>query len=340
MSGERGAYVRVGLLILGGLALLAGFIIFLGGNTLGEGQQFETYFKESVQGLDSGAAVKYRGVTIGRVDKLGLVSAAYPVGGPADMRQPIYRLVYVRFAIDKRLLGAVPRTRVEVAEGLRVRLSPQGITGLYYLELDFVNPKDFPPLTVPWTPKAAYIPSVPSTLAQVQDAAQVLLRRLDQADLPGLLTSIKGLITELRGELVSGDLHTALAAATKLLAAVTRAVGRADIAGLSTRLKTTLSAVDTLAGGKRTMALIASAGAAAHQLALLTAHLAPLVAALQGLAGRANTTLAGLDAELAPTLRDLRATAAALRETSANLSRYPAGTLLGAPPPRDLGPAR
>ena len=75
-----GIYLRVGLLILGGLALLVAMIWFLGGARISSGTLYESYFSELVQGLEVGAAVKYRGVTIGRVSEIGLVSAAYGQG--------------------------------------------------------------------------------------------------------------------------------------------------------------------------------------------------------------------------------------------------------------------
>src|ERR1700688_1749187 len=91
-------YLRVGLLIVAGLVLLVALIWFLGGGQIRHGTVFESYFSESVQGLEVGAAVKYRGVTIGRVTALGLVSAEY--GEDESMidreRQP-YRLVFVRY---------------------------------------------------------------------------------------------------------------------------------------------------------------------------------------------------------------------------------------------------
>ena len=77
MNEARGAFLRVGLLVLGGLALVIGLVWFFGGSTLSHGTLFETYFGESVQGLEVGAPVKYRGVTVGRVTDLGLVAAEY-----------------------------------------------------------------------------------------------------------------------------------------------------------------------------------------------------------------------------------------------------------------------
>ena len=64
-------------MVLGSLLLLVGLVLALTGDRWHEGQAYETYFSESVQGLDVGAPVKYRGVTLGRVSHIGLVSAEY-----------------------------------------------------------------------------------------------------------------------------------------------------------------------------------------------------------------------------------------------------------------------
>ena len=127
----------------------------MAGDGSAHGTLFESYFSESVQGLEVGAAVKYRGVTIGRVTDIGLVSAEYRRGAAdVDVEATTYRLVFVRFVVDTAKIGKMPDTAAAVARGLRTRLPSQGITGLSYLELDFVDPARYPALAVPWQPKA------------------------------------------------------------------------------------------------------------------------------------------------------------------------------------------
>ena len=138
--GARGVYLRVGLLIVGGVLLLVALIWFLAGGQISQGTVLESYFSESVQGLEVGAAVKYRGVTIGRVNEIGLVSAEYGASQPMDLESQTYRLVFVRYVVDTAKIGQMPDVNSAVALGLRIRLASQGITGLSYLELDFVDP--------------------------------------------------------------------------------------------------------------------------------------------------------------------------------------------------------
>ena len=335
----RALYVRVGVLIVGGGVLLIALIWFLGGNEIRRGRLFESYFRESVQGLEVGAPVKYRGVTIGRVTNIGLVSAEYAGGTQApDLTRQTYRLVFVRFEVDTSKIGPVPETSQAVELGLRARLASQGITGLSYLELDFVNPARYPAQEVPWTPKAEYIPSMPSTLTQVQDAATELLQRLNRIDLDKLSTELGGLLTDVRAELKQGDVHTTLLAATTLLTDLDHSVQAADLPGLTADLKRTSGSLRDTVGGEQTQKLLGNAALAADRMATAAGKLSPLIASLQATALRANNGTADLEQGLVPLLQDLTAAAQNLRETTEALRRYPAG-VLSAPPPRSGGGA-
>ncbi|MFC7554196.1 MlaD family protein [Pseudoroseomonas wenyumeiae] len=177
MPSSRRLYVRVGALLLVGLALGLGFLFFLTAGQVGKSAEiFETYFDESVTGLEPGAPVRYRGVRIGQVTEIGLVNAAYDLDNRSQAAAA-FQLVFVRMALDPKrtMLSNAEAAQRAVQNGLRARLSSQGLTGVSYIELDFVDPERFPPRTVPWTPAYPVIPSMPSTVAQVQDAAEQVL---------------------------------------------------------------------------------------------------------------------------------------------------------------------
>jgi paraquat-inducible protein B len=334
-----GLYLRVGLLIVGGIALLFGLIWFLGGGEISHGSLYESYFSESVQGLEVGATVKYRGVTIGRVTAVGLVSAEYGEDASLDRERNIYRLVFVRYVVDTKRIGRMPDTQTAVALGLRARLASQGITGLSYLELDFVDPSRYPALNVPWTPKAEYIPSMPSTFSQVQDAAQQVLARLNRVDFDALVAQLTGVLTDLRSELTTGDVHNTLAEAATLLRTTTETVRAADLPGLTADLKRTSGSLRDTLQGEQMQKLIANASLAAERLASAEIRLPALIASLQATAQRAGNGTADLQQGLIPLLRDMQATAQNLREVTDSLRRYPA-QVFAQPPPRTTEPAR
>ena len=331
----RGTYLRVGVLLLAGLALLVAAVLFLGGNQIRGGRPYETYFRDSVQGLDVGAPVKYRGVTIGSVTQIGLSGAEYGRGAPDEVRRATFQTVFVRFEVDTRRVGTAP-TEATVGEGLRARIAPQGLTGQSYLELDFPRNDRFPVLEVPWTPRYTYIPSIPSTLSQVQDAATSLLAKFNQVDIAGLTNGVLGLVTALQGELKDGDAHVLLAQATATLKTLQGALADADVPGLSAELRQTLASARTLAQGPQTRDLLRSATAATDKLALAAAKLPQLIASLDAVSRRADTGSADLEAGLVPLLRDARTAVAALRQTSEELRRDPAQAVFGGAPPRSL----
>lgn len=335
-----GLYFRIGLLILGGIVLLIAMVWFLAGAQINHGIFFESYFQESVQGLEVGAPVKYRGVTLGRVTEIGLVSAEYGEGEPVDIRRQTYRLVFVRGIIDTEKLGPVPSPETAVQNGLRARLSSQGLTGLTYIELDFVSPKQYPPLEVPWTPKAVYIPSVLSTFTHLQDAAEQLLSALNRADLENLANQATGLLTDLRADLASGDVHHTLVAATALLDAARDAVQAADLPGLSADMKRTSEALRDTVQGPQVQKLLANADAAAGHLAVAAARLPLMIATLQATARRADNSTADVEQSLVPVLRDVQTATANLRELTEALRRNPAEAVFGGPPPRTTEPGR
>lgn len=335
MIGSRAAFLRVGLLVVVGIAGAVGLAFFLGGNRIREGATFETYFAESVQGLDVGAPVKFRGVTLGQVTEIGLVSSIYMQNEPRDARRPTFRLVYVRYIIDLARIGPAPDFEPAVKAGLRARLAAQGITGLAYIELDFVDPKRFPIPTVPWTPVDDLIPSVPSTLTQVQDAAQALLAKINAVDIVGLGAAAQAVLGDLHLQLTDGDAKQALAAAAALMQTARAQVERADLPGLVAELRAATAAARGVIDGPRSRELLANAARAADRLADAAAKLPALIAALDATARRTNAGVTDLQAELLPVLRDTRAAAANLRDTTEALRRYPAGVLLGGPPPRE-----
>ena len=339
-----GTYFRVGLLLIVGIGGAIALVLFLGRDTVRNGVEYETYFRESVQGLEVGAGVKYRGVQLGQIKEISLVSAVYLRDMPPNLSRQATRQVLVRFVIDPKKLGNVPDPATAVKLGLRTRLASQGITGLVYVELDFVDPELFPVPQVPWTPLFPYVPSVPSTITQVQDALQGLMRNLQTVDLGKLIASVQAVLDDLHGQLSTGDTHAALADAAGLMKELRGDVEGADIAGLLKELRVTVedahATVASLRGtfdGKATKNLLASGTQAADQLSAATAKLPALIAALEAATRRTDAGVSDVQAGLIPVLRDARAAAANLRETSEALRRYPAGSVFGGPPPRAVG---
>ncbi len=309
-------------------------VLFLSGSQIRHAKPYETYFRDSVQGLDVGAPVKYRGVAIGAVTEVGLVSAAYGRDEPDAIRRTTFRTVFVRFEIDVSRVGEAPNAD-SVARGLRARIAPQGLTGLSYVELDFTNPAQFPPLDVPWTPRYDYIPSVPVDAepgagcghrAAGQDPAGRHQRPGERRAGPDHGTA-RHPAWRRRGQAAgAGHRHAAHAAIGRIRTPTCRR--------LTAELRQTLASARTLAQGPQTQQLLRSATAATDKLTQAVARLPQLIASLDAVAQRADSGSADLEAGLVPLLRDARTTVAALRQTSEALRRDPGQVVLGGAPPR------
>lgn len=353
MADSRRLQLRVGLLVVVGLALAVGFTLFFTASRLRSSDLiFETYIRESVQGLDVGAPVRYRGVSIGRVTFIGLVSAEYrrPEGEPFI---GAFQLVLVRFAVDENRLGDVPSMQEAVKLGLRARIAAQGITGVNYLELDFVNPERYPPMDVPWGPEYPYVPAIPSTVAQVTSVAEDLLQRLKDADLPELVANLGRLIEDVRGELNGGDVQRVLVDAAALLQTLRRSTEGADLPQLAAELRalatefrgaaaearSAMTEAQGLFAGRETKQTLANVAAASAELRAAMQKLPGSLTQIEQTLRTARGTTTDLQAELVPLLRDLRATVSNLRETTEALRRSPSQTIFGAPPPQP-GPRR
>ncbi len=337
----RSLYFRVGALVVVGAAVAVGFVLFLtSGSLRGERAIFETYVGESIAGLDVGAAVRFRGVPVGRVTELGLVSVVYG----AVSRNPddtTARLVLVRFAVDPERYGSVNVTQA-VAAGLRVRVASAGVTGLAYLEVDFVaDPTRFPVIEVPWTPRYPVIPSVPSTITQVTSAAERVMTQLADLDLRALVGAATELVEGLRNQVGGeGDLGTTLREAAATMVALRNAIEGADLAATVRELREAASRIG--AAGESAQALLASPeitgaaasiGQAANDLRASVARLPAVIASLELALRTVRGTTGDAQADLGPLLRDLRATASSLRDTAEALRRSPSQSLFGAPPP-------
>jgi len=221
-------YFKLGMFVISAVSLLILALIAFGLGSLRKDKvMLETYFNESVQGIDVGSPLKFKGVKIGSIERVRFVFNKYH-----NIKDVPFRYVLVEMALDPHaplttsenanLREALAR---EVEGGLRIRIAPQGLTGTAYLEMDYVKSGANKPLPIDWTPEYPYVPSTPSTIARLEETFETfskLLRRIDEAgvdqavaninsllvvlreavkdaNVPGLTGNVNSLITDLRG---------------------------------------------------------------------------------------------------------------------------------------------
>ncbi|MEP7063449.1 MAG: MlaD family protein [Betaproteobacteria bacterium] len=344
---QQANYFKLGLFVIGAIA--AGVVGLL---AIGSGRWFvnkitiETYFNESVQGLDIGSKMKYRGVVIGEVTAIGFTYNVYQQEMPMTQRA---RYVMVEAQLQPRLVGGRAaagdltnpgNAAMEVARGLRVRLAPQGITGTNYLEVDYVDPPP-PVLPIQWQPTSIYIPSSPSTVTAFVNAAQEIIERLHRLDIEGTVNNLNTLLVTANsriGALDTADLgKRATTTLGKLDSALDGLQARqlseeakslmADLRATNTELRKTL-------GNPALQKLPEDASAAINSVRTLVSDpkIASSIAHLERSLTRLDRIVGGGESDLTTTIDNLRRITDNLRDLTEDAKRYPSNLLFGQPP--------
>lgn len=220
-------YFRIGVFVAGGIAILvAALLVFGAGQFFRPKITVETYIKGTVQGIDVGSPVKFRGVLIGKVTKIGLAFTEY------DLKETdgLYNYVVLFMEINREVFpnmfteDLTPLLNRGIEQGLRVRIEPQGITGLNYLEVDYYNPTRFPALWPPWKPHFYYIPSAPGELTSFLDSINGILHEVEKLNIGGisesgteLLQNLNKAVVGAQVDKVSSDLQTLIHDANGIL---------------------------------------------------------------------------------------------------------------------------
>jgi len=160
----------IGLFVTVGVVIGVAAIVWVGASKYFEnGKLYVTYFDESVQGLQVDSRVKYRGVDIGKVQRIGVA--------------PDRRLVEVVMKID--LSG-------ETVQNVVTQLRAAGITGIVFIELDRRNVED--PILVPPAGMETRYPVIASQLSQSKQmitSVDRIMSRIEQVDLKGISDQLK-----------------------------------------------------------------------------------------------------------------------------------------------------
>ncbi len=341
-------YFKLGMFVIG--AVVAGAVVLV---VIGSGRWFqpkltiETYFNESVQGLDRGSKLKYRGVAIGEVTRIGFTYNKYQQDRPMAERA---RYVLVEAQIEPRLLGGrgaagditqPDAARLEVDKGLRMRLAPQGITGTSYLEIDYVDPPP-PILPIDWTPDNVYIPGAPSTVTTFVNSAIGILDKLHRLDIEATLGNLDRLLVTAHARIDAINAKGLSDRTERVLAKVEKVLDGIDAKKLSDESVALLTELrESNVELKKTLAnpalqkLPDDAAAAIARIRMIVddPNLPKSLAHLSRTLGRIDRILGGGEADLAVTIENLRQITDNLRDLTEDAKRYPANVIFGEPPP-------
>jgi len=318
-------YFKLGLFVLIGAGLLAGVVLALGAGRLLEKRiPAETVMDESVNGLEVGSPVKYRGVTIGRVTSIAF--AADKQGGVQPQQGGIARYVLVEMTLESKSFKGMNLDEIETTlrrwaqDGLRARLAQPMLGGGGYIELDFLPSNATPPPQIARESNVLYIPSAPSPMNQVMSAAEQLAGDLRRANLPQVVRHIDALVMKAAdtagrvNKLVEGnrdDIKAAVSDLPAITGGLKNAFARANEILHDKRLDRTLGNVADDS---------ASAGETLADLRTTTQELRALISTRQE--------------DIQRIIADLRRASDNLAALSTDARDNPSRLLFGGPPPR------
>ena len=330
---QQAHYFKIGLFVLSAITLAVVGIVVLGaGRWFQKATLVETYFIESVQGLEVGAPVRLHGVRVGKVESIRLAREEYGLFfDPKAESFPYRGLVLVRMSIRTSVAVHLKEEDEEklmqkaVDAGFRFRLASQGITGVLYIESEFLNPERYPPMEIAWTPKTPYIPSAPSAIRELGADLQSITRKLEQVDIDKItkdfdtmLTSVTRLVNEVQRDQLSAEVKQAM---VELRGTIQNARRVLDTPELGKALKDSAVVMRDI---RRTAA---DAREAMAQLPEITARLNKSLRRVDALLASEGETVEAV-------LENLRSASEELNYLTKAVEHYPSQVLFGEPPPR------
>ena len=340
---EGRRYARLGLFVLVSVSVLVLALLLLGGRKwLQPTFTFETYFNQSIAGLEVGAPVRFRGVPLGHVSEILTSAATYERDVPVERRRE-YIVVRVEVNLSAREATQMRKDAATLIEkGLRAQTQLAGLTGQQYLALDFFDPQKNPPLDFPWVPKYTYVPSAPSMTGQIISRAQTFLANLNEADIKALGRNLNALVAELDTKLgevpvaeLSAEAQDVLVNANGALGQINRSLSAAPLEHTLRKLDSTSTQLSALLGDPALKQTLDNIAVITGRLRRVTdeGELDRTVSGLDEAAERIDALLGDNQYDIRAMVEDLRVTSGNLRQLSETLKRNP-GVLLGGPPQR------
>ncbi|HEX7753357.1 MAG TPA: MlaD family protein [Novosphingobium sp.] len=309
----RANHVWVGTVTLLLLGIAAAVVIWIARLSEGTQNQYDIFFKQSVDGLAKGSEVSFAGVPVGQIKEIELWK-----------KDPSF--VRVRIAVQET---------VPILVGTTATIQGS-FTGVSDIQLEGAV-KGAPPIVEPGPEGVPVIPTRAGGLGAILNSAPLLLERL--ATLTERLNVLLGDENQksIRGILANSERMTANLADASPQAKQTLA----ELQETLKEARTTLASFDKVAGSadkllgtdgeslaRQLRTTLASASSAADQLS------ATLNAARPAVQQISSQTLPAADAAL----RDLRATSRALRNLTEKIDEQGAGAIVGGPQLPDYKP--
>lgn len=322
----------VGMFVIGAFALgIIALLTFGGVNFFAKPQRFVVYFDESVHGLNLGSSVQLNGVPVGRVVDLNV---HYDGKTHHSVVAVVCELSKNKVTDSKGApINVADRAELQalVDNGLCARLDVQGLaTGLLFVELEFLSPKERPASNNITELKYVVVPYVPSSIAQFQTNLLEILNDIKKIDFAGIGQEVKQLLADAHKQLDGLDIKALVAQWQKAGASVDALVSSPETKQTLANLNATL--IDLRAVLAKLDTQVASNGTELKATLVQTKEtLASFNAAAES-ARRFISAQSGLGADASHALSQLADAAEAVQRLAEFLERNPQALISGKGP--------
>jgi paraquat-inducible protein B len=310
----------IGAFGVGAVALLViGLVLFGSGRLFKHTQEYVIFFPGAVDGLSVGAPVRFKGVEVGSVKNIRLRLGTQKAVDAKQVAEGISIPVVVELDYDKitgqggmSSTASVQEVKRLIDLGLRAQLNSQSlVTGLLFVQLDFVPDKPAVFVLPQDGDHLPEIPTIPTTLEEMKSAAATILQKLEDLHLERLVKSLSDAFDGANHLLHSPALQSAVDALPATISNVNEAV---------TGVRELVANVDRGQGP-----LIRELG---ETTAKTDAALEQARATLQTIQTLAQPS-APLASQLAASLQEISAAARAVRLLAEDLERNPSAIVRG-----------
>lgn len=306
---------KLGLFVILGFGVALTAIALFGAQTWNKKTiDYVSYFDESVQGLELGAPVKFRGVTVGRVSLIDIAENLRHVQVTSELNVE---------QVGRLNLGQPGKggSGIVMHADMRVQLSQTGITGVKFIQIDFFDSKTNPVVRLPFRTPPNYIPTAASTMKNLEDSVVKTANRFPEIadDAARTMSQVRAIAQQIeQGKLPERATET-LAEANLAMAELSRQLKAMNTAQLSSEVEKNLKEFNVI--------LVRTSGL----LARLDSDQGLFRSAERGAdaLGEVARGARSLGPELELTLREVRGAARSIKRLADNLERDPDMLLKG-----------
>ncbi|MBX3225959.1 MAG: MCE family protein [Labilithrix sp.] len=305
-------HFKLGLFVILSFSAMVVAVVVLGAHAMKKDTtKYHTYFNESVQGLDVGSPVKFRGVTIGFVSAIEIA----PDHRHVDVTEELDVKDIRRLGLAEKSTGPLDRAKFNVPPDLRAQLGSQGVTGVKFVAIDFFDPKSTPPPPLPFEPRPNYIPAAPSLMKNLEDTITKAMESVPELVDAVVKTAsrIERMVARLEEEDVGGQASQAIRHADQVLTNLNGAITHLDQANLPAKTAETMD--DVHKAVNKLNAVLDKVDGESGLIASITR-----TSDAFGTLGRGAS---GTNRELESTLREVREAAESIRVLTDALERDP-----------------